>query len=322
MNRYRIYGLIIETEATFIQLEKAGADEGDAGNTIFIRQEKCADEVVSAVQKADAMKLKYVISSETSSFFNKGGYYMIRNGREIIFETKEGYTPSTVSAWLLGYCMAILLYERRTIAIHCSAVTGKDGAFLISGEMGAGKSSLTRKMLERGFGIMADDVAAVRLSDKEGVSDQSGVHDSAAECAYVYPAFPYQKLCRNEVESRNFDMDELIYIDETKDKFLVPVKDKFVSKPQKLQFMIYLLVGETEDVAVQKLSGLNQLMAIRRNVFLHRLTGDWENSREYGELCLKIASKCPVYMIVRPATGNSQDKIADIVEKIYRGIEV
>ena len=57
MNRYRIYGLIIETEATFIQLEKAGADEGDAGNTIFIRQEKCADEVVSAVQKADAMKL-------------------------------------------------------------------------------------------------------------------------------------------------------------------------------------------------------------------------------------------------------------------------
>ena len=126
----------------------------------------------------------------------------------------------------------------------------------------------------------------------------------------------------NRARRKHVASNMLIYIDETKDKFLVPVKDKFVSKPQKLQFMIYLLVGETEDVAVQKLSGLNQLMAIRRNVFLHRLTGDWENSREYGELCLKIASKCPVYMIVRPATGNSQDKIADIVEKIYRGIDV
>ena len=322
MNRYRIYGLVIETEVEFIQLEKATPDEGTAENTIYIRQEKCAEEVVAIVEKADAMKLKYAISSQVSSFFNKGGYYLIRNGKEIIFETKEGYTPSTVSAWLLGYCMAILLFERRTIAIHCSAVASKDGAFLISGEMGAGKSSLTRKMLERGFGIMADDVAAVRIPEKACASDQKGEKDITVEGAYVYPAFPYQKLCRNEVESRKFNMDELIYIDETKDKFLVPVKDKFVSKPQRLQFLMYLVVANTEKVMVQKLSGLNQLMAIRNNVFLHRLTGDWENSREYGETCLQIAAKCPVYMIARPAVGNSLDEIADIVEKISKGQEI
>ncbi|WP_155828006.1 hypothetical protein [Butyrivibrio sp. VCB2006] len=313
MNRYRIYGLIIETEVEFMQLEKAAEEEGTLENTIYIREEKCADEVMETITKADALKQQYFVDAKSSCFFNKAGYYLIRDGKEILFETKEGYTPATVSPWLLGYCMAILLYERQTIAIHCSAVVGDDGVFIISGEMGAGKSTLTRKMLEKGFKIMADDVAAVRIE-----KDQ----DSENESAYAYPAFPYQKLCRNEVESRNFDMNELIYIDEAKDKFLVPVKDKFVSKPQKLKFMIFLVRAKTDKVLAEKLSGLNQLFAIRENVFLHRFKGSWENAKEYGELCLKLASKCPVYMIYRPAEGNSQDEIADIVEKLARGEEV
>ena len=314
MNRYRIYGLIVESEVEFIQLERAREDEGSLDNTIYIKQEKCSDEVMDVITKADALDKQYHIASEASYFFNKGGFYAIKNGRDIIFETKEGYMPQTVSAWLLGYCMAILLYERRTIAIHCSAVSGENGAFLISGEMGAGKSSLTRKMLERGFKIMADDVAAVRLQTAPGEDKEN---------AFVYPAFPYQKLCRNEVESRNFNMDELIYIDEAKDQFLVPVKDKFVSDPQKLKFLIFLVVAtNVDDVEVQKMTGLNQLLSIRQNVFLHRLKGDWENSKEYSELCLKVAANCPVYLIARPIEGNSQEKIADIVEKIYRGEEV
>ena len=313
MNKYRIYGLIVQTELEFMQLEKAAEGEGTADNTIYIREEKCAEHVMDTIEREDALKQQYFVDSEFSCFFNKRGYYAIRDGKVILFETKEGFVAQDVSPWLLGYCMAILLYERGTIAIHCSAVVSGNGAFLVSGEMGAGKSSLTRKMLERGYRIMADDVAAVRLEESL---------DDAKECAMVYPAFPYQKLCRNEVESRNFDMDELIYIDESKDKFLVPVKDKFVSEPQKLQFLIYLVVDDIPDVAVHKMSGINQLMSIRQNVFLHRFKGKWENSKEYSELCLRVAAHCPVYLIVRPSEGNSQDKIADIVERITRGEEV
>lgn len=316
MYRYLIYGIIVESEVEFMQLLKAdenidltllqdGCNNGRADLTIH--QGDCKDEVMDYLEKKDCLKRRYSIGLEYSAFFNKGGYYIIKNGNEIIFEMKEGYTTAIVSGWLLGFAMTMALLQKRVLAIHCSAVTADDGAFIISGEPGAGKSSLTRKLLERDYKIMADDVAAVKIKDDHAV---------------VYPAFPFQKLCRNEVESRNFDMNELIYIGEDKDKFLVPVKDKFVAQPQKLKFMLFLRKGDVDEVIVKKLSGLEQLMAIRQNVFLHKLSGEWENFPEVLNLALAIAGHCPVYMIIRPVEGNSQDIMADLAEKINNGEEI
>ena len=52
---------------------------------------------------------------------------------------------------------------------------------------------------------MADDITVVDCNDKE---------------VSAYPGFPYQKLCRDVVEKKQLDKDDLIYIDEDKDKYL------------------------------------------------------------------------------------------------------
>jgi hypothetical protein len=322
MYRYLIYGMIVESEVEFMQLVKADGDvdtsllqnENSTGEAdIRIVEKKCKEEVTEYLEKLGRLKWKYEIGLDYSCFFNRGGYYVIRDGKEIAFEVSEGFTPATVSSWLLGFAMTMALLQKRLLAVHCSAVAADDGAFLISGEPGAGKSSLTRKLLERGYKIMADDVAAVSLKENHSENSANGKYVA------VYPAFPYQKLCRNEVESRNFDMDELIYIGESKDKFLVPVKEKFVIQPQKLKFMVFLCVGDVEELKVEKLAGMSQYMALRQNLFLHKLYGDWESIPEVINLSMGIAGQCPIYLIVRPKEGNSQDKMADIVEKIVAG---
>ncbi|WP_026528480.1 hypothetical protein [Butyrivibrio sp. VCD2006] len=304
--RYMLYGLTIESEVEFRQLLKADDNsESDALADVFIRHGNCADEVIENLTMAGALEKKYEIGLEYSCFMNKGGYYVIRDGKEIIFEAKSGYNDETVSAWLLGFSMAMLLLQRKTLAIHCSAVCGSadditEGAILISGEPGAGKSTLTKKLLEDGYNIMADDVAAVRCVDD----------------VMVYPAFPYQKLVRNEVEKRGLDKEKLIYINEDKDKFLVPVGDAFCAKPQRLKCMAFIVVADVQEVQLQKLSGLNQLMAVKQNLFLHRLSGEWENNKEVLQLCMSVAGKCPVYLIARPANVDSVEAIADIVKKL------
>ncbi len=303
MNRkYRLYGLVIETEVELIQLEK----ESEYSTTdIYIKEVKCADEVIEYLTKSGSIEAKYEIGLDYSCFMNKGGYYVIRDGKEIIFETKEGYTPEALSSWLLGFAFSMLLLQRKTLAIHCSAVCKKDyyrrrGAILISGEPGAGKSSLTKKLIEDGYKIMADDIAAVRC-DKDNV---------------VYPAFPYQKLVRNEVEKRGLNKENLIYINEDKDKFLVPAGDDFCSEPCEIKCMIFIVVSDAQEVKVRQLTGLEQLMAFRTNLFLHKLNGAWENLPEVLNMCLKVAGKCPVYLVMRPSGIDSISAMADIVKNI------
>lgn len=310
MFRYKIYGLNIDSEVELIQLEKG--DENSFADVI-IKWGSCRSEVTSYLQEKDATKRRYEIGLEYSCFENKGGFYVIRDGREIIFECREGYSPAIVSGWILGYAMAMLLLQRRILAIHCSAVVIPDenkegefasaGAMLISGVSGSGKSSLTRKLLERGYHIMADDVAAVKFDGEKDI---------------VFPAFPYQKLCRNEVDKRSLDHEGLIYIDEGKDKYLVPVGDKFVSKAQTLKLLVFLAVGDVKEVTVRKLTGFEQFLGICNNLFLKVLKGPWENFPEVINLSMELASKCPVYQIVRPFEGDSQDRIADEIETIIR----
>lgn len=300
MNKYTLYGLVIETDIEISHLLKT--DDNSNPVDVVIKQGNCKDEVTEYLKKVDAYEKRYEIGFDYSCFLNKGGYYVIKNGDTIIYETKDGFTPESLSPWLLGFAFSMVLLQRKTLAIHCSAVCEKgDGSendiLLISGRSGAGKSSLTKKLMEAGYKLMADDVAAVRCDEE----------------VTVYPAFPYQKLCRNEVDKRELNYDDLIYINEDKDKFLVPVEDKFSSVPGKIRCMIYIVVADVPEVQVRKLSGLDQMMAIRRNLFLAILNGDWLNSPEVLSLCLKMAGSCPVYLVTRPSEGDTLEKISDIV---------
>ncbi len=299
MEKYSLYGLTVESDVKLIQLMKI---QENAIPDVYIKSGECAGEVMDYLEKSEALEKQYEIGMQYSCFMNKGGYYIIRDGKEIIYETKDGYSPEDLSPWLLGFSFAMLLLQRKTLAIHCSAVCGSNndnsGAILIAGDPGAGKSSLTKKLMEDGYRIMADDVAAVRCDDE----------------ARVYSAFPYQKLVRNEVDKRGLNKEELIYINEDKDKFLVPVGDAFCGEEQILRCMFYIVVADVPELQVKKLSGLEQLMAFRQNLFLHRLSGAWENNQEVLSLCLNITGKCPVYVLIRPRGVDSVAAMANIVE--------
>lgn len=290
MYKYIVYGIVIDSEIEFMQLVRS---DGEA--QAEIRNGSIAEYIE---KRRTEEKPLYDIGLEESWFVNSKGYYLIRSGKEIIFECKEGVKPEMLRNYILGFAMSMLLLQRRRLAIHCSAICDEDGAVLISGDIGAGKSTIASALIESGYRMMADDVAAVTEVDGKVV---------------VMPGFPYQKLCRNEVEKKNLDMEKLIYIDEDKDKFLVPVSDKFEFEPKNLNCMIYLCKSETEEVRVTKLSGLNQLMTLRYNLFLHKLTGEWENKPEVVNLCLALASKFPIYVIERPDEKDSRQEIKDTI---------
>lgn len=68
-----------------------------------------------------------------------------------------------------------------------------DGIFLLQIYRSASSSTLTNAFLQSGYQLMADDMALVETKTE-------------AKQTEVYPAFPYQKLCRNVVEEKGYDV--------------------------------------------------------------------------------------------------------------------
>ncbi|MBO4921449.1 MAG: hypothetical protein J5372_05995 [Lachnospiraceae bacterium] len=293
MHRYKIYGIILESEFELNLLVPAG-DSDTVQDVITVRERDVETDVIRFLAEHDAVEKLYEIGLNKSAFYNRGGFYLIQNGNEIWVKIKEGYDYDTISVWITGFCLSIALLQRGVLTIHCSAVSTKEGAVLISGTPGAGKSSLAGKLLETRLRLLADDVAGIRFSNDE---------------CLVYPAFPFQKLCSNEIEKRGLDKKNLIYINEDKDKYLVPVNDIFEYNPQKANSFFYIIKAPVEELTIRKLSGFECFMSIRDNLFLHRLKGSWENSKEVIDMCMKTASKFKIYLIIRPENKDTLDEI-------------
>jgi hypothetical protein len=107
------------------------------------------------------------------------GVLTVRDGRHIEVQPLRGAPPRLVRMMVLGPAMAAVLHQRGFLLIHASVVEidGRAAAFL--GPSGAGKSTIAAVLHAAGHPLVADDVAAVRVSD------------GGAE---VYAGFPQLKL--------------------------------------------------------------------------------------------------------------------------------
>jgi hypothetical protein len=205
--------------------------------------------------------------------------------------------------------MAMLALQRENLAIHCSAVADERGAFLIAGESGAGKSTVTTAFLERGYRLLADDMAFVEVR---------GADEEGAKQAYVKPAFPYQKLCRDVAVRQGYHLEELLYIDEEKDKFLAPYRGTFKTEAVPLTGFIILAELPVEAVVAEEIRGIQKLSACAGNLFLRHLLGQGRYEPYIGQMCLAMASVVPIYRIVRPV---GEDTVQEVIEKAFAVVD-
>lgn len=293
---YKVYGQVIKTDMEFVQLV-AGEETEEVDVTVV---EGISDEWV---QKMDAFhaQCKYTEFGQSLSWFcNSYCYFLIENGKTIHYKLKLAGTKMMLRNFILGYGMSMVALQKGILAIHCSAVANDKGALFIAGESGAGKSTVTTSFLENGYRLMSDDIAWVRKLEDGRV--------------LAYPAFPYQKLCRNVAVEKGYDFNEMIYVDEDKDKFLVPFKGKYSTDPVELKGFIYINVINDEELSAVEVKGLDVFYVIANNLFLRHLLGMDKYKPEIGQKCLEIASKVPVGMVSRP---NKKDTTEEVVSKAF-----
>lgn len=285
MYYYKLYGMKIESDLEFPQLP-ACADEAPAD--VQIQRVDFSEELAKISEEK-----YYDFGREYSRFSNLTCQFQLFDGKRFTYAlTGEGW-PQYLQTYILGYGFSMIALQRDMLPIHCSALADEDGAILIAGESGAGKSTITTHFLNNGYRLLADDMALV---DGEN----------------VYPAFPYQKLCRNVALDQGYKLDELIYINEEKDKFLAPYRGEFRTNGERIKGFILLRVVNGENVVDGDVEGLGRFHIFASNLFVRHIIKNEKYEPHIGQKCLEMASKVPVYMIGRP---NGLDTTAEVVER-------
>lgn len=297
MKYYKIYGLIIKSD---IKLYNS--------NLISLSSITPDIEIVSKsintnIDSSFISRSNFYFSQNNIIFIIENvGRYQITNGNKITIE----YLPNTdleeIKKYILGSALGLLLFQRNIIALHGSSIVINNNAIIISGNIGAGKTSTTLSLVNKGYSFLTDDVASV-------TKDINGTYN-------VHHCIPYQKLCFNTIESLGYDKNKLIQIDKIKNKYYSPEIINFTKEPKQLKSLFYLTTSNNlTTVSYSEVFGVEKFKLILSNIFRKELIPNELIKGNYIKEVLNLSKNISVYKITRPKNGNSIEKIVNIIEK-------
>lgn len=251
----------------------------------------------------DILKEEFQVSIRGRDIFfrNQVGYFEARAGKEIFFEEYPGQDENEAKEFVMGNTMALLFFERDMNVIHGSAVRFNGKTIIISGDSGAGKSTTASKLIREGAKLISDDQSVVFMEDGN---------------AMLLPGYPSQKLCVDASERNNYSVDNLLKVDEQKNKYAIPRMDEFYGEISVLD-SIYFLSKHTEDkeVLFERIDGAEKVNIMTSNLFLRPFFE--QNIGLPPTLlmqCINIASKVKMYRISRPVGFDTEEDIYRLIQ--------
>jgi hypothetical protein len=261
---YSLYGLTIASDLVLPEL--ARAPQGQAPD-VRIRLGRLADGLPTEPGL-------HRLGPSTLLNIAEAGRYCCVGPDELRVEPLPGVPDGNVRLFLLGSALSLVLHRRGLLPLHGNAVAIDGRAFVFLGPSGSGKSTLAAWFHDRGYPIVADDVAVVAF-DPEGR-------------AQVPPGLPRLRLWRDVVERTGRDAATLqrsFAADDDYDKFDVPAS-AMTDGPLALAGVLLLERGEA--TSLNGVSGAAAVATLFANIYRGEfLSGDagavqWRN-------CVRVA---------------------------------
>ena len=299
--KYYLYGLNVESE---IEIEEAYAKDFDGEPDVRI----IYGEMPEGVREMYKEKIEsdyFCASAATGMVFRVPDVadYWVQESL-ITVHPFENTPLMRIKTFLLGSSFGLAMQLRKQVVLHGGGISKYGKVIIVTGESGAGKSTVSDSLLNAGYEFIADDVCA--LSDN-------------GDKMHINMAYPQQKLCRDAAVNRGYDLDELIYINESRDKFALRLKDGFLPEGMDFDYLFELVLSDGDELKCRQVTGQEKLMLLMKNIY----RGDdgfrrWGVPTDYMKKCLKVASTIKVYQIARPANLNTLPEIISYVEECVK----
>lgn len=225
--------------------------------------------------------------------------YRVSDGRKIVVEPLCQSDHRIAALLAAGSVWTALLQQRTLLTLHASAVHAGDGAALFLGASGAGKSSLALAFAARGYPVICDDIAAVRL----------GADGAPA----VVPGYPGLRLWRDVLDRFDYATDTLRRVRPELDKYLLPAS-RFSKRPQAVR-AVYVLTSEKRNtIRFNSLPPGRAFMWLTKYSHRRKFVHAFGRREAHFRAVAHIAEIARVVRVTRPAGAFLLDAVADRIE--------
>lgn len=217
---------------------------------------------------------------------------------------------SEVTAILLGTIFGTTLRLRGTLCLHSSVIAIRDRAIAFLGVKGAGKSTTAAALAQRGYPVLADDVAVLHRQD-------AGFQ--------VQPGYPRLRLWKSAVNAIYGSEADLPRVFQPLEKHFLSLSAKGEAEgeapwqfhPHPLPLAaIYLLEARDPDLAAPTITPLAPTLAVM-HLLSHRYPQTFQPSsalqkQEFAEI-VRLAGRVPIRQVHRPDSLDALPTLCDAI---------
>ncbi len=225
------------------------------------------------------------------------GQFVLHAGQEVDYAPLPGAPDETVRAPLLGVVLGTVLHQRGFFTLHASAVACEGGVVAFVGQKGAGKSTTSAALHQRGYRLVTDDVLAIEVPAKRS--------------PVVHPAFPRIKLRPDALAALGHDRAAFPRLHDNIDKRVYPADRSFRSDPTPLR-RIYVLADDPV-LRAERLSPKEAFVQLLTHSYAARFLGALGAGRDHFYQCKRLLQHVPIYRLQRPRDLSALSDLGDFL---------
>lgn len=291
---YKAFGINIQSEICMPQFEASDDETAD----VLIRFGGVKSLLPPNFEDGRATRIS---ETDICFFWEQVGWYLVRNGKEIIVDPYPEAEEKILRLPLMGIALATLLQQRGIFVLHASAISIEDAAVAFIGWKGAGKSTTAAMLYKRGHTVVSDDVVAVDMGNGRPT---------------VLPGIPSFKLMPEAAQSVLADNPNSLSVCYTgAEKRYRSFSDNFLKKNIPLKAIFALDKGA--DIKAELLNPQEAITTLIANVYLARYGKQlMQNSHGIKNLrqCAEIVKHIPIYRLERPKSFQLLEEVAELLE--------
>jgi len=211
-----------------------------------------------------------------------------------------GQTLEDLTAYLYGPVLGFVLRVRGRLAMHASCVRIGDGAVLLAGPPGAGKSTTAAALAMRGLTVVADDLTALNQDDED-------------DAPRAWPAFDHLRLWPDGGRVVLGDATPLERITPGWDKRRFPLEgESFAGGPVPVRAVFTLRPRRGAHAVVRPLAPMRAVVTLATLTYANYLLDAPMRARELMQLGALVRA-VPVLALTPPVGRANLDALCDAI---------